>query len=154
MISAVTVGFAAGFFVASVGSSGGFLIPGVLIGAVALGCYLRAPVAYHASRGLDGLVSRRPKKLWQNSEHISGSGALGFYAAPLGNGGLFAGTGIFWNRQWGLFRACNHIQSSTLVLVETATSKVLISPAHAEELLASYPEHGMRTNNTSDIQIA
>lgn len=46
-----------------------------------------------------------------------------------GNGGLFSGTGIFWNRRWGIFRAyVTRAKHDELVLVETARTKVLISP--------------------------
>lgn len=47
-----------------------------------------------------------------------------------GNGGLFSGTGIFWNRRWGIFRAyVTRARHDELVLVETADGKkVLISP--------------------------
>ena len=46
-----------------------------------------------------------------------------------GNGGLFSGTGIFWNRQWGVFRAyVTRSKHDELVLVETANAKILISP--------------------------
>jgi hypothetical protein len=43
---------------------------------------------------------------------------------------LTAGAGIFWNRQFGVFRAyvtrCKHTE---LVLVETTRQKIIISPA-------------------------
>lgn len=143
VISAVTVVFTAGFFVASVVRIG-FLIPGVLLGVIALGCYLRAPVAYHASRtGLTVLFRVGRKSFGRIVNTSAVQGRCGFTLRLWGNGGLFAGTGIFWNRQWGVFRA--YVTTSNpqhLVLVETETSKVLISPAHVEELLAAFPEHG------------
>ena len=48
-----------------------------------------------------------------------------------GNGGLFAGSGLFWNRKDGFFRA--YVTSSKrphLVLVEADIGKVIVSPEH------------------------
>lgn len=46
-----------------------------------------------------------------------------------GNGGVFAGSGIFWNKRHGVFRAyVTRSKPPELVLVETRTRKVLISP--------------------------
>jgi hypothetical protein len=48
-----------------------------------------------------------------------------------GNGGVFAGTGIFWNRTYGIFRAyVTRAKPSEMVLVETENQKILISPDH------------------------
>jgi hypothetical protein len=58
-----------------------------------------------------------------------------------GNGGLFAGTGIFWNGTWGIFRA--YVANSdriSMVLVETQSGNVLVSrenPAEFMEVLNS-----------------
>ena len=48
-----------------------------------------------------------------------------------GNSGLFAGTGLFWNRQAGFFRAyVTSSKKSHLVLVESDIGKVVVSPEH------------------------
>ena len=77
-----------------------------VLSAVALFCFLRSPVAYEitdneltvrfrlgqkvfpAVTGCETLTARPPRgvRLW-------------------GNGGLFAATGIFWNKTSGVFRA-------------------------------------------------
>jgi hypothetical protein len=50
-----------------------------------------------------------------------------------GNGGLFAGSGIFWNRQFGIFRAyITTNQPGTTVLVETPKRKIIISPVEPQ----------------------
>lgn len=46
-----------------------------------------------------------------------------------GNGGVFAGSGIFWNKRMGIFRAyVTRSQPDELVLVESRRGKVVISP--------------------------
>ena len=54
----------------------------------------------------------------------------GFGLRLFGNGGLFAGSGIFWSTNLGIFRAyVTTSRPGTMVMVETADRKVLISPA-------------------------
>ena len=49
-----------------------------------------------------------------------------------GNGGLFAGSGIFWNRTYGMHRAyITSTKPEDLVLVETTDTRILISPQDA-----------------------
>jgi hypothetical protein len=55
-----------------------------------------------------------------------------------GNGGLFAGSGIFWNRQLGVFRA--YVTTSNRdhhLLVVTGKTKILISPADPRGFLVA-----------------
>ena len=140
VISSLMVSLTAGLFAASFFLRAEFLIPAVLLGVITLGCYLRAPVAYYTSRtGLTVRFRLGRKSFGRIVKASPVQRRVGVTLRLWGNGGLFAGTGIFWNRQWGVFRAyVTTSQLPHLVLVETDTSKVLISPAHAEELLASY----------------
>ena len=56
-----------------------------------------------------------------------------------GNGGLFAATGIFWNRDYGVHRAyVTSARYQDYVLVETRTRKVLISPENPGEFAAAW----------------
>jgi hypothetical protein len=139
VISVLMVALTAGLFVASAVRRE-FLIPATLLGAITFGCYLRAPVAYYASRtGLTVLFRLGRRTFGRILKTSPVHERVGFTLRLWGNGGLFAGTGIFWNRQWGLFRAyVTTSHAPHLVLVETETSKVLISPAHSEELLAGH----------------
>ena len=53
----------------------------------------------------------------------------GFGIRLFGNGGLFSGTGIFWNRKLGVFRAyVTSTRKKEMLLVETDKYKVIISP--------------------------
>ncbi len=62
-----------------------------------------------------------------------------------GNGGLFAGVGIFWNRTLGLFRAyVTSARKRDWVLVETADDrKILISPADPVGFVQSWERSGL-----------
>ncbi|MBI5250617.1 MAG: hypothetical protein HY912_14095 [Desulfomonile tiedjei] len=112
-------------------------IPAMLLGLVTLGCYLRAPVAYYVSGA--GLTVRFHwgRKTFGKIVKVSRiEGSVGFTLRLWGNGGLFAGTGIFWNRTWGIFRAyVTTSNRSNLLLLETETGNVLISPANPGDFL-------------------
>jgi hypothetical protein len=56
-----------------------------------------------------------------------------------GNGGLFAATGIFWNRAYGVYRAyVTSARYQDFVLVETRTQRILISPADPEAFVKNW----------------
>lgn len=136
VISAIVVAVDGWLFVASV-----FrpltLVLALLVGLTTLGCYLRAPVAYYVSK--TGLVVRLrlgQKRFGKIVKIYPAELRLLTTIRLFGNGGLFAGTGLFWNSAWGIFRAyVTTSDRSSLLLVETETGKVLISPDHHTELL-------------------
>jgi hypothetical protein len=116
----------------------GFLI------LVCLACYVLAPVGYvlddHRLTVYSHVHSKRfdpvircarigepnPWKMWVG-------------VRLLGNGGLFAGQGFFWNRMFGVFRAyVTSARPADLVLVETAKRKILISPQDARAFVAAW----------------
>ncbi len=119
---------------------GAMLFAVAVLSAVALFCYLRAPVAYEiandeltvrfrlgqkvfpAVTGCETLTARPPRgvRLW-------------------GNGGLFAATGIFWNKTYGVFRAyLTSARYQDYVLVATRTQKILISPENPAEFVKTW----------------
>jgi hypothetical protein len=56
-----------------------------------------------------------------------------------GNGGLFAATGIFWNKAYGVYRAyVTSARYQDYVLVETRTRKILISPENPEAFVKAW----------------
>jgi hypothetical protein len=56
-----------------------------------------------------------------------------------GNGGLFAATGIFWNKAYGVFRAyVTSARYQDYVLVQTRTQKILISPENPAEFVKAW----------------
>jgi hypothetical protein len=116
-----------------------FLLPAALIAVLSVGCYLRTPVAYDVSpSGLAILFRLGSKSFGPITRASIVERSLGWSIRLWGNGGLFAGTGIFWNRTWGLFRAyVTTSNTSNLVLMETQKGKVLISPDNATEAIKS-----------------
>jgi len=108
------------------------LIAGLILAVLSLGCYLRAPVAYDLSNSELTVVYRLGQRRFKpvvdcGLIHPPFSRAVRLW----GNGGVFAGTGIFWNRTYGIFRAyVTRAKPSEMVLVETENQKILISPDH------------------------
>jgi len=56
-----------------------------------------------------------------------------------GNGGLFAATGIFWNKEYGVFRVyVTSARHQDYVLVATRTRKILISPEDPAQFVRAW----------------
>jgi len=112
------------------------IVPSLLLTCLTLGCYLRAPVAYHLSHaGLTVQFRLGHKNFGKIVGHTLIEEKPAMCLRLFGNGGLFAGTGIFWSRSWGLFRAYITTSNySNMLLLETEKGKVLISPANRPEL--------------------
>jgi hypothetical protein len=134
----VLVMIAALFLVA--GKVCGMLWAGAAISAVAFFCYLRAPVAYELTGDQLTVRFRMGQKVFQA---VTGCETLN--ARPprgvrlWGNGGLFAATGIFWNKAYGVFRAyVTSARYQDYVLVATRTQKILISPENPEEFVKTW----------------
>lgn len=116
------------------------LIPGGLVFVISAFCYMYAPVGYQISNDKLIVLNRVGRKefgpvvnCFAINEKIPCSLRL------WGNGGLFAGTGIFWNRSYGIFRVyVTSSRESDLVLVETAKQKILISPRNPVNFIQSY----------------
>jgi hypothetical protein len=106
------------------------LLPAALLAAITMYCYLRAPVAYGVSPSGFTIIFRLGSKRFGPIVRAGRVEKSTDRSIRLwGNGGLFAGTGIFWNGTWGIFRA--YVTTSdrlSTVLVETQTGKVLVSP--------------------------
>ena len=113
---------------------------GLFLSVVVLGCYLFwTPVQYERT-GDELIVSFRIGHLRYRPvvKCSKLEGRLGFGIRLLGNGGLFAGSGIFWSRKFGVFRAyVTTSKPDTMVMVETAKTKILISPVDPPAWLAA-----------------
>jgi hypothetical protein len=112
---------------------------GAVLGIIALGCYLLAPESYDLSNGCFTVVFHLGKKSFGQ---VLGCGRLGerqsFTLRLFGNGGLFAGTGIFWNRNMGIFRAyVTSAKREDTVLVQTERGKILITPENPQAFIQS-----------------
>ena len=136
IMTGLVLGLVAGFFLAATFQRV-FLFPGLLLAGICLGCYLYAPVGYELSGDRLIVRFRRGEKEFGPVVGCSLVAAYPSWSLRLwGNGGLFAGTGIFWNRAWGVFRTyVTSARPQDMVLVETQTGKILISPRAPEEFV-------------------
>ena len=56
-----------------------------------------------------------------------------------GNGGLFSATGLFWSRDYGVFRAyVTTGGDGKMLMVETASLKIIISPAQPARFIQGW----------------
>ncbi len=112
---------------------------GIFLVIIVLFCYLSAPIAYELNGNQLIIITRLSKKIFGPVLECSliGDEKPSFSFRLWGNGGLFAGTGIFWNKKYGVFRAyVTTGKKSNLTLVETPESKVIITPESPKEFLA------------------
>jgi hypothetical protein len=119
------------------------LLAAAVIGVTIIVCYLYTPVAYDVSGGNLTVVFRKGKKhCGRILQCTQLKGRMPMTLRVWGNSGLFSGTGLFWNRQSGFFRAYVTTSKTTgLVLVEAEIGKVVVSPEHPGEFFqaAGFP---------------
>jgi hypothetical protein len=108
----------------------GLLLGGAVLAAVTLLCYLYAPVAYELTGDQLTVQFRMGQKVFPGvirCETLTARPPMGLRL--WGNGGLFAATGIFWNKAYGVYRAyVTSARYQDYVLVATRAQKILISP--------------------------
>jgi hypothetical protein len=111
---------------------------GLFLSILLLLCYLYAPIAYVLDNEKLVVIRRINSKTFSpvvrcvSIEYDKPSFVLRLW----GNGGVFSGSGIFWSREYGIFRAyVTTGKRSLLVLVETAGGKVIISPEKPDDFL-------------------
>ena len=112
---------------------------GTVLAIVVVLCYLSAPVAYEIKGGQLSIISRIGNKTFGPVTRCSYvyDDKPSFGIRLWGNGGVFAGTGIFWNKKYGIFRAYVTTGSkSYLVLVETPATRVVITPENPDQFVA------------------
>ena len=139
IISAIVIALDAGLFVGAL-SQRMMLLPAVGLAVVTLVCwYFWTPVAYELADGELTVFFRLCRKRYGPVVRCAAMDARRSCTLRLfGNGGLFAGSGIFWNRQLGVFRA--YVTTSHrdhLMLVVTGKTKILISPADPRGFLVA-----------------
>ena len=120
----------AGFYIAAAYQHA-FLPAGIFVSVIVLICYcFWTPVGYELTSGELTVAFRIGRKRYSPVTKCSAVDApISGGIRVFGNGGLFAGSGIFWNRKYGMFRA--YVTSSNprdLVMVETPATKIFISP--------------------------
>src|SRR5215207_9606272 len=91
--------------------SAGLFAVGAFLAVVCLGCYLFAPVRYELSGGWLTVFFRLGRRRFGPVVNCAALDDVDTPRHPLlslrlfGNGGVFAGTGIYWHRALGVFRA-------------------------------------------------
>ncbi|MCZ6882510.1 MAG: PH domain-containing protein [Gammaproteobacteria bacterium] len=112
---------------------------GTVLAILVVLCYLSAPVAYEIKGDQLAIIRRIGNKIFGPVTRCSYvyDDKPSFGIRLWGNGGVFAGTGIFWNKKYGIFRAYVTTGSkSHLVLVETPATRVVITPENPDQFMA------------------
>ncbi len=116
------------------------LLGGAVLATIVIFCYLYAPIAYELTGDQLTVRFRVSQKIFTavtRCETLSARPPMGLRL--WGNGGLFAATGIFWNKPYGVYRAyVTSARYQDYVLVETRTQKVLISPENPENFVKTW----------------
>jgi hypothetical protein len=116
------------------------LFGGAALGTVVFFCYLYAPIAYELTGDQLTVQFRLGQKVFPGVTRcgtLTGRPPMGLRL--WGNGGLFAATGIFWNKTYGVYRAyVTSARYQDYVLVSTRTQKILISPENPEEFVKTW----------------
>jgi hypothetical protein len=118
----------------------GLLLGSAILATVALFCYLYAPIAYELAGDELTVRFRLGQKVFPAVTGCSTLSARPHMGMRLwGNGGLFAATGIFWNKEYGVFRAyVTSARYQDYVLVATRTRRILISPENPVEFVKAW----------------
>jgi hypothetical protein len=106
---------------------------------VSVFCYLTAPVGYELEGGRLTVFTHIGRTVFAPVVGCSRVDRTIYWGVRLfGNGGLFGGTGFFWNPRFGVFRAyVTSARSSDMLMVDTPGRKVLITPEDPETFIAS-----------------
>jgi len=114
---------------------------GLILTTVVLYSYLSSPISYELNADQLTINFRKNNKTF--SPVIKGTlieeDKPSFSLRLWGNGGLFAATGIFWNKKYGIFRAyVTTGDKSFLVLIETPDTKIIITPEKPNEFISYF----------------
>ena len=118
----------------------GLLLGGAVLATVVFFCYLYAPIAYDLTGDQLTVRFRLGQKVFPGvtrCKTLTGRPPMGLRL--WGNGGLFAATGIFWNKAYGVYRAyVTSARYQDYVLVETRAQNILISPENPGEFVKTW----------------
>ena len=139
IISTIVILMTLGFLVSGIFEPG-LLIPGILLCITMVMCYLWSPKEYEvAENTLKVVYHWGGKKFPLVKSCFPVTKSTLFTIRLFGNGGLFACTGIYWNKIFGTFRAyTTSARLADLVLIETEKHKVVISPENRAEFIEQF----------------
>jgi len=128
-----------GFFIASIYING-LIIAALIMLIILIFCYLYAPTAYEISDSRLIVYRNYGKREFLNVPNCRLiEEKLPFTIRLWGNGGVFAGTGIFWNKLYGVFRMyITHAKQSEFLVVETERQIIIISPENPKMFIESW----------------
>ncbi len=115
-----------------------------LLWLVTLFCFLTAPTGYETSQQGLCIIRRLNRKCFTGIIGVKSlTSQPGVLSIRLfGNGGVFAFTGLFWNKQLGRFRAYGTSGDDRyLVLVTTESGKLVITPAEPDSVIEHAIDH-------------
>ncbi|MBN2640206.1 MAG: hypothetical protein JXR78_00995 [Victivallales bacterium] len=106
------------------------LVVGILLLVILVLCYFSTPVAYELTDGCLKIIMRKGSFSYAAVTRCTMAPGTPMFSLRLfGNGGLFAGTGIYWNSTLGIFRAyVTRAGARDLVMIEAGDKKIIISP--------------------------
>jgi hypothetical protein len=140
VVTGLVLAMIAALFLAAGKVGGVMLFACTGLAAVAFFCYLYAPMAYEITGDQFTVRFRLGQKIFPavtGCETLSARPPRG--VRLWGNGGLFAATGIFWNKAYGVYRVyITSARYQDYVLVATRTQKILISPENPEEFVRTW----------------
>ena len=115
------------------------MVGGVILGIIALVCYLLAPASYDVSNGCLTVVLHAGRSSFgQIVRCVRITERLPFTIRLFGNGGLFASTGIFWNKRDGIFHVyATSARRQDAVLVQTDKYRVILTPEDPQAFMES-----------------
>ena len=142
ILTAIILAMAAGLLVGGCHNRTLMVVGGIL-GIIALVCYLLAPASYDVSNGCLTVVLHAGRRTFGQIVRCARvTERLPFTIRLFGNGGLFAGTGIFWNKRDGVFHVhATSARHQDAVLVQTEKCKVLLTPENPQSFMESATKH-------------
>lgn len=138
IISGIIIAMTIAFYVFGILHQSPLLAVAVFLTLIVIYCYLSAPIAYQIENNQLKIISRMGSKTFGPITNISKIDEPNkkLTLRLWGNGGLFAATGIFWNKEYGVFRAyVTTSDKSKLLLIETTETKIIISPADRNKMI-------------------
>jgi hypothetical protein len=115
-----------------------FLVVGLFLALIAAACYRYSPRAYEIHEGRFILHLHGLTKIYEPyTDCCVPPEKMSMSLRVFGNGGLFSGSGIFWNKQLKFFRAyVTRSQPGDMLLVHAGDKKIMISPEDPQTFLA------------------
>lgn len=139
IVTAIVLALTAVLFAAAIAGRTTPIPAGLLLVIVAACWAFWTPVAYETGGGALVVRFRIGRVRYAPVTGAdSPTDALSGVIRLFGNGGLFAGSGIYWSRAQGVFRAyVTRLAPQDLVRVEAGGRRIFVSPANPASLKAA-----------------